>query len=472
MPKQGKQRSKQPNQPRHAPETAHDTEATVAAPSADEPPPADDEPPPAPAPAPPPASEKEPPDAATDATTTSTAPADDKQPVSMESQQLADAAPSATADDEEAMPEQRPARSASMDSTASMDAAAEEMLQRFEVEQASSPRREPPTPTPPEDGPPSYNPLEDALAQMRTLVSRAEGLAELHAELADDDQPWPPAGPARPPPALPAPLEAGGPRYVCLDDGALVEADALLQGPRRGADYLTLEEADAQCRTALAVAEDGLSLKAAAARSLAEAAAAVVPAWESWTERASKAVDAGFAQLQTVSWPLPRERRPHRPRNLICAHAAHATHAAHAAHPAHAAHAAATHHHPTTHQHATAVHHHHPAAHQHPAAHHHPTRAGPRRAAQRGAHRHAAPARRGRATRCQRRRSSARYLPLSLPAAPSAPGAPGVAWHGLACLGLAWPGLAWLGLAWPGLIWPGLAWPGLAWLGVTWLGLA
>jgi hypothetical protein len=111
-----------------------------------------------------------------------------------------------------------------------------------------------------------FGPLSERLREMRSLVHRAAGLAELHgddgppsakkkATARDDDGDGGDADePLGPLPALPAFKSAAGAggasqrAYVCLDDGALVEAHELLEGPRRGAAYLPLPEAEAQCR--------------------------------------------------------------------------------------------------------------------------------------------------------------------------------------------------------------------------------
>ena len=167
-------------------------------------------------------------------------------------------------------------------------AAAQAMLQRFSSESAREEADEDQpleTPTVRSDDPF----LTAALRQMRALVARAELHAELHSQQPEEASTEAVVAPAIGP-------VAG--RFVCLTDGALVQATELLEGPRRGAAYLSAAEAEAQCHKALAAAEAALCSRAEEARTLAGDAAAVPLAWDAWLEKGQASVDAGYAQLR------------------------------------------------------------------------------------------------------------------------------------------------------------------------------
>ena len=87
-------------------------------------------------------------------------------------------------------------------------------------------------------------------------------------------------------------------RYICLDDGALVDAYELLEGGYRGRSYLPLFEAESQCREALEGGVAELASKMEGARALANDAAGAAGAWAEWEAAAAASIDDGFEQME------------------------------------------------------------------------------------------------------------------------------------------------------------------------------
>ena len=144
----------------------------------------------------------------------------------------------------------------------------------------------------------SFEPLQLALREMGSAVLRTEGLATLHAieEGADDiavpEITFDGLG------ALARRTASPEHAFVCLTDGAVVEAHELLIGARRGAPYLSVAEAEAQCAKALHSAKDALEATLSNARQLAIDATDVPNGWAAWEAEAKAESDAGFDELQ------------------------------------------------------------------------------------------------------------------------------------------------------------------------------
>ena len=208
------------------------------------------------------------------------------------------ASPLPTDEEKDAKPSDQPPASLKDDEDA------KGMLQKFEEEDRSEEVYECPPPL-------DLAPVTSALKEMQAAVLRSElsstfmALAQQDAAANDDDdEAWAAALPPLPLlPAAPAGSDGNGNApashsFVCMDDGCVVEAHELLAGPRKGAPYLSLPEADAQCRSALENGAHELRARLQAARSQAAAAAAVPAVWAGWMSQAHEATDAGFDELQ------------------------------------------------------------------------------------------------------------------------------------------------------------------------------